>query len=381
MVSAGQNTAGVKEGVNMSMESRRFSTEFSSFEQLRYGREVLRVEGQAILTLANRLQDEFSESVSLLSQCRGNVIVTGMGKAGLVGRKIAATLASTGTSSHFLHPGEAVHGDLGRIHPLDAVLALSYSGETAEVTRLLSSLAERETVVVAITRSAQSTLGRSARVTLELGTLREACALGLAPSTSTTAMLALGDALALVLSRLKGFEPEDFARFHPGGSLGCKLSRAEEVMRPLKDCRVAQQTETVRDVLIQVSRPGRRTGAIMLVDADGRLTGLFTDSDLARILEHGQETALDAPISQVMTRSPTTVPPGIFRAEVTGLMAERKISELPVVDSEERPLGLIDITDLLMPDGNLPEDVSLDKTSSTAHAEGWRAMTFQFPTP
>jgi len=307
------------------------------------------------------------------------VIVTGMGKAGLVGRKIAATLSSTGTSSHFLHPGEAVHGDLGRIHALDAVLALSYSGETAELTRLLAALAEMETVVIAITRSAQSTLGRSARVTLELGTLREACSLGLAPSTSTTVMLALGDALALTLSRLKGFEPEDFARFHPGGSLGHKLARAEDVMRPLKECRVAEETKTVRDVLIQVSRPGRRTGAVMLVDNNGILTGLFTDSDLARMLEHGRDAALDAPIAEVMTRSPATVRPGAFRAEVTELMAARKISELPVVDGERRPLGLIDITDMLAPEGYVPRDDNPGSPPSTPDAESWRATTFRFP--
>jgi len=363
----------------MSMESPRLSTEFSPFEQLRYGREVLRIEGQAILVLANRLHEEFSEAVSLLSQCRGNVIVTGMGKAGLVGRKIAATLSSTGTSSHFLHPGEAVHGDLGRIHALDAVLALSYSGETAELTRLLAFLSEMGTPVIAITRSAQSTLGRSARVTLELGSLREACSLGLAPSTSTTVMLALGDALALTLSRLKGFEPEDFARFHPGGSLGHKLARAEDVMRPLKECRVAEETKTVRDVLIQVSRPGRRTGAIMLVDKNAILTGLFTDSDLARMLEHGRDAALDAPITEVMTRSPATIRPGAFRAEVMELMAARKISELPVVDGECRPLGLIDITDLLTPEGYVPRDDSPGSLPSTPDAESWRAMTFRFP--
>ncbi len=362
----------------MSTEALHHLGEFSQFEQLRFARDVLRSEGQAVIDLADRLQDEFCLAIDLLANCRGNVIVTGMGKAGLVGQKVVATLASTGTSSHFLHPGEAVHGDLGRVHKLDIVLALSLSGETDELTRLLTSLAEMGTLVIAITGNSQSTLGRAARVTLELGPLREAGALGLAPSTSTTAMLALGDALALVLSRLKGFAPKDFARFHPGGSLGRKLASVEDIMRPLEECRVAEQTQTVRGVLVQVSRPGRRTGAIMLVDADGHLTGLFTDSDLARMLEHNQESALDDCIEQVMTRAPTTVLPGLRLTQATELMAEKKISELPVVNDQCTPLGLIDITDLLAPE----EDWAAHHGAahpSPAPSPAWRSKTLRFP--
>lgn len=365
----------------MSMEAPRHVAEFSPLDQLQFAREVLRGEGAAILALADRLGLEFSQAVDILARCRGNVIVTGMGKAGLVGRKIAATLASTGTSSHFLHPSEAVHGDLGRIHALDVVLALSFSGETAELTRLLASLAELETSVVAVTGDGRSTLGRTAGVTLELGAIREACFLGLAPTTSTTVMLALGDALALVISRLKGFGPGDFARVHPGGSLGRKLARVEEVMRPLHECRVCEQTETVRSVLIKVSRPGRRTGAIMLVDTDGCLTGLFTDSDLARMLEHGRESALDSPIAQVMTRGPTTVPPRTFLREATELLAEKKISELPVVNHEGKPLGLIDITDLLGPTGYVADQAPAAASNPPVAADSWRAKTFRFPSP
>ncbi|MFO7907999.1 MAG: KpsF/GutQ family sugar-phosphate isomerase [Planctomycetota bacterium] len=363
----------------MSTEAPRQVPEFSPLEQLQFAREVLRGEGDAILALAERLGEEFLQAVGLLAGCRGNVIVTGMGKAGLVGRKIAATLASTGTSSHFLHPSEAVHGDLGRIHALDLVLALSFSGETAELTRLLTSLAELDTSVVAVTGNACSTLGRKAGITLELGAIQEACFLGLAPTTSTTVMLALGDALALVISRLKGFGRGDFARFHPGGNLGRKLARVEEVMRPLHECRVSEQAETVRDVLIKVSRPGRRTGAIMLVDTDGCLTGLFTDSDLARMLEHGRESALDAPISQVMTRNPTTVPPRTFLQEATELLAEKKISELPVVNHELRPLGMIDITDLLGPTGRVADPSAPIPSNPPLEADSWRAKTFRFP--
>ena len=222
----------------------------------------------------------FVQAVRLLYACEGSVLVTGMGKAGLIGKKIMATLGSTGTRAHFLHPAEAVHGDLGRIHENDAILILSQSGETEEVVRLLPALDRWRIPVVAMTARADSTLGKSATVTLALGTLREADALGLAPSTSTTVMLALGDALALVVSRLRDFRREDFAQFHPGGSLGRKLSRVDEVMRPLEECRVASDTLSVKEVLVVSSLPGRRTGAVMLVDESGRLSGIFTDSDL-----------------------------------------------------------------------------------------------------
>ena len=335
-------------------------------------------EGQAVLDLAERLDERFCQAIELIVGCRGNVMVTGMGKAGLIGQKLVATLASTGTGSHFLHPGEAVHGDLGRVQPADVVLALSFSGETQEVAQLLATLRQWQTPIVAITRSCRSTLGRAATVTLELGELQEAGVLGLAPSTSTTAMLALGDALALVTSRLKGFESSDFARFHPGGSLGRKLMRVDEVMRPLQECRVAQQTCTVREVLVKVSKPGRRTGAIMLVDQTGQLSGLFTDSDLARLLEHKQDANLDHPIQEVMTHSPLTVPPDTYLSQVVEFMAGRKISELPVVDSSRRPLGMVDITDLL------DQEVYAGRGASSLpqpkfSVEPWRAKTLRFP--
>jgi arabinose-5-phosphate isomerase len=276
-----------------------------------------------------------------------------MGKAGLVGQKIMATLASTGTRSHFLHPAEAIHGDLGRIHRDDLVLILSQSGETEEIVRLLPSLAELGVPILAITGSAASTLGRAARVVLELGPIEEACSLGLAPSTSTTAMLALGDALALVTSQMRNFAREDFARYHPGGSLGRKLSKVEHHLRSLEQCRVAPDSHTVRQVLVTVGRPGRRTGAVMLVDAEGRLSGIFTDSDLARLFEARRDGLLDGPIADVMTRQPMTVLVGSRLADAVTTMAGRKISELPVVDAAGRPLGIIDITDVV---GLLPRD-------------------------
>jgi arabinose-5-phosphate isomerase len=270
-----------------------------------------------------------------------------MGKAGLIGQKIAATLASTGTPAQFLHPAEALHGDLGRVARNDVVLALSNSGETEEMARLLPSLRDLGAAVVAITARRESTLGRYAQAVVELGEIAEACPLGLAPSASTAAMLAVGDALALVVSRQKGFAANDFARYHPGGSLGRKLARVEEVMRPLAECRVARDDQPVRDVIVSQNRPGRRTGAIMLIDADGRLSGVFTDSDLARRIADGPSLPLDEPIATVMTRAPKSVPAGSRLAAALEILSAHKISELPVLDADGRPLGLIDVTDVV----------------------------------
>lgn len=331
----------------MSTEAASILNRLSRFEQIRFGREVIRQEGEALITLAGRLHDEFCDATELLFACEGSVIVTGMGKAGLVGQKITATLASTGTNSHFLHPAEAIHGDLGRIRAHDLVLALSFSGETDEIVRLVPSLTQMRTRLIAVTGKPESTLAQSADVILDLGPLREACQHGLAPSTSTTAMMAVGDALALVLSRMRQFSQEDFVRFHPGGSLGRKLAKVEDVMRPLAECRVASDSHSVRDVFVMASRPGRRTGAIILIDDAGRLTGVFTDSDLARLLETKRDEALDAPIASLMTKNSTTVVAGTRMLRAIEILGERKISELPVVNDQGRPVGLIDITDVV----------------------------------
>jgi arabinose-5-phosphate isomerase len=319
----------------------------SAFEQLRLARHVVRAEGQTLLALAERLGEEFCRAIAVLSAARGSIIVSGMGKAGLIGQKIAATLASTGTRSHFVHPAEAIHGDLGRIHGDDAALVLSFSGQTEEVVRILPALAQLRVPVVAMTGQPQSPLAQAAAVTLDLGPIREACPHGLAPTASTTAMLALGDALALVLSQMRNFNPTDFARFHPGGNLGRKLARVEEVMRPLSQCRVAREHQSLRETLVQQSRPGRRTGAIMITDAAGQLAGLFTDSDLARLLEANRDTAIDGPLSDVMTRHPAAIQAGQPLSAACELLARRKFSELPVVDTAGKPLGLIDITDVV----------------------------------
>jgi arabinose-5-phosphate isomerase len=345
----------------MSTEALANAGELSPFEQLRYGRQIILLESRALEKIAGRLDAEFCRAVKYMYECRGNVIVSGMGKAGLVGHKIMATLASTGTPSHFLHPAEAVHGDLGRVHCDDVMLILSQSGETEEIVRLLPSLGELGVPIVAITANSSSKLGRAATVIIELGPLEEACALGLAPSTSTTAMLAVGDALALVTSRLRHFGRDDFARFHPGGSLGNKLSKVEHHCRPLAQCRVAEEELSVREMLIGVSKPGRRTGATMLVDRQGLLTGIFTDSDLARLFEQHRDGELDGPVSKVMTHNPLRVPTGSMMTDAVAIMAERKISELPVVDAEGRPVGLIDITDVV---AMLPKEVATEASES-----------------
>ncbi len=338
----------------MTSEARAYAP-LSPFEQLRYARDIIQIEANSLAQLAGRLSPEFSEAVDLILGCRGSVIVSGIGKAGLIGQKLTATLASTGTRSHFLHPAEAIHGDLGRIHRDDCLLMLSQSGETEEIVRLLPILEKFGVPLIAVTAKRTSALGRAATVVLELGPLREACALGLAPSTSTTVMLALGDALALVASRMRDFRREDFARFHPGGSLGRQLSNVEDLMRPLVECRMASEDLSLREVFVALSRPGRRSGAIMLVDDLGRLTGLFTDSDLARLFERRRDDAFDRSIREVMTAQPRTVRHGARIADALAIMAERKISELPVVDAVGAPLGLIDITDVV---GMIPEEAA-----------------------
>ncbi len=321
--------------------------ELDSAAQLRVAREVLRLEAVGLWKVSTRLDASFAEAIELIRNSTGSVIVTGMGKAGLVGQKIAATLASTGTPSHFLHPAEAFHGDLGRIAKGDIVLMLTQSGETSEVVQLLPSLRQMNTPLVVMTASRRSSVGRAATLVIELGDLEEACSLGLAPSTSTTAMIAVGDALALVLSQWNGFRAEDFAKFHPGGSLGFQLSLVEDHMRTLPECRVASDAKTVREVIVACSQPGRRSGAVMLVDEAGELSGIFTDSDLARLVEARQEAAFDQPIRQVMTPRSARVICGARISTAMEILTERKISELPVVNRKGQPVGMIDVTDLV----------------------------------
>ena len=313
---------------------------------LSHGRAVLRAEAESVAAAATALDAAFVRAVREIERCTGSVVVTGIGKAGLVARKISATLASTGTPSHFLHPAEAVHGDLGMLRADDVVLALSQSGETEEIVRLLPHLAARRVRIVALTGRPGSSLGRAAHVVVATGPVREACPLGLAPSTSTALLLALGDALALVTSRLRGFTAGDFAARHPGGALGRRLMLVEDAMRPLAACRIARPEETVRAVFAR-PLPRRRTGAVMILDDTDGLAGIFTDSDLARLFERRADALLDGPIRDVMTTRPTTVAAGTRLEEAVTLLESRRLSELPVLDAVGRPCGLLDIVDLV----------------------------------
>jgi arabinose-5-phosphate isomerase len=337
----------------MSSAADKRVASLSQAEQLREGRTILRQEANALAGLSKRLGTEFCDAVQTVSNCSGTVIVTGMGKAGLIGQKIAATLSSTGTKSYFLHPAEAVHGDLGCLDSRDVLLVLSNSGETEEVCQLLPTIRQMQVPVIAMTASATSTLGSTADITLCLGRVREAGQHGLAPSTSTTMMLALGDALALVVSRKKNFTQQKFAVLHPGGSLGAQLKQVREIMRTKPDLRIASEESTVREVFVNLSKPGRRTGAVMLVDEQGRLSGLFTDSDLAKLLEQRMDEQLDRRIADVMTRDPLTIDAEARMKDVVEILSEKKVSELPVVDENGKPIGLIDITDVI---GLLPQE-------------------------
>lgn len=322
------------------------------FDQLREAREIVREAAAALAELSRRLDGSFCAAVELITACRGTVVVTGMGKAGLIGRKIAATFSSTGTRAIFLHPAEAVHGDLGCVCAADVVLALSNSGQTEELCRLLPMFRRIGVPLIAMTARQTSTLGSAAEVALVLGHIPEAGHFGLAPTTSTTAMLALGDALAMIASRSKGFTRQQFALFHPAGALGHKLQIVQDVMRAGDQLRIASETATVREVFVSRGKPGRRTGAVMLVDEAGRLAGLFTDSDLVRLLEVRRENQLDRSICEVMTAAPKRIRSDAPLSDAIALLSQYRISELPVVDEQERPLGLVDITDViaLMPD-------------------------------
>ncbi len=316
---------------------------------LRAARDVLEQEARAILRLAEQLGPAFLQAAELLRACRGMVVVTGMGKAGLVGAKLSATLASTGTRSHFLHPAEAAHGDLGRLDEQDLVLALSFSGTTEEVVRLLEPIRRIGARLIALTGHPESPLGRYADHVLDVGKVVEACPLGLAPTTSTSVMLALGDALALTVMRLRNFSPEDFARFHPAGALGRKLLTVGEVMRRGRDAPIVACGTRLIDAVKAMT--DTRAGAVTVVDAGGKAIGFYTDGDLRRNLlqreDHGSVDLAGPTIDDVMTRSPKTIGPSHLATEALHVMKERQFDQILVVTDDGRPAGLLDVQDLL----------------------------------
>lgn len=332
--------------------------------RLDHAREVVRAEAAALELVAQRLDDSFLRAIDLLERLTGRgsgrLAITGTGKSADVGQKLAGTLSSTGTRAYVLDATRAVHGDLGMVHPDDVALILSHSGESEEIVRLLGPLRTMTQALIAMTGNGSSTLARKADVALVYGPLEEVCPLGLAPSASTTAMMALGDALAFVLSRERQLTHDDFARFHPAGSLGRKLMKVEAVMRQGSDLRLAPAHETVRTVFTRSRHRGRRTGALMITDEEGRLCGLFTDSDLARLIEARRDDALDQSVREVMTARPITVPVGLRVADALEVLRRHKISELPVIDADGRPVGLLDVTDLI---GLAPEETQARSAS------------------
>ena len=309
--------------------------------------EVIRLEARTIANLEQLLDARFLDAVDRIVACQGMLVVTGMGKAGLVGAKISATFASTGTPSHSLHPAEAMHGDLGRIRATDLILALSNSGETEEIKALIPRARSIGAGVIAMTGGPDSTLGRLADCVLDIGRVDEACPLGLAPTASTSAMLALGDALAMVVLAERGFSREDYARYHPLGSLGRRLMKVREVMRQGEELPLVPSGTRVTSVLLTMSRTKGRPGAALVVAPDGRLAGLFTDGDLRRLLEQGGVSRLESPVDEFMTRSPKVAHPDQLLEEAERLLRDFKKDQVPVVDDSGRPVGLLDVQDVL----------------------------------
>jgi arabinose-5-phosphate isomerase len=308
------------------------------------GRRVLEIEARAILELAPRLGEDFERAVELLLACAGRVVVTGMGKSGLIGQKISATFSSTGTPSLFLHPAEAIHGDLGRIVKGDAVLALSYSGDTAEIVALTPSVKRLSAPLVAMTGHAGSVLATAADVHLDVSVREEACPLGLAPTASTTAALAMGDALAMALLERRGFTVDDFAVLHPGGKLGKKLLRVEDVMQAGAQVpRVAPGT-AMKDVLFEMTR--KRMGMTTVADEGGPLLGMISDGDLRRQMERHGYGLLERTAGECMTRDPVVIRRRELATAALALMEERKVTSLPVTDEQGRVEGVVHLHDL-----------------------------------
>lgn len=309
------------------------------------GRRVFAVEAQALEAVGARIGEAFADACRRMLACTGRVVCTGMGKSGHVAHKIAATLASTGTPAFFVHPGEAGHGDLGMITDADILLVLSYSGESEEVLMLLPALRRQGNAVVAMTGRAQSTLAREADVHLDVSVPAEACPLHLAPTSSTTASLAMGDALAVALLEARGFTADDFARSHPAGSLGRRLLlRITDVMHEGDALPLVRLDASVAEALMEMSR--KRLGMTAVVAGDGRLAGIFTDGDLRRALDRGIDVR-QAGIAEVMTPDPRTIDAGQMAAEAAHLMERHKINGLVVVDGDGRPVGALNIHDLL----------------------------------
>lgn len=312
---------------------------------LNRAREVIDIEAEAVRALKQRLGADFVKAIDLLLKTKGRVVVSGMGKTGIIAQKFSATLASTGTPSLFLHSAEASHGDLGKVTCEDTIIIISNSGSTSEIKQLLPLLKKIGLKIISITGNTKSDLAKYSDCVLDVSVKKEACPLGLAPTASTTATLAMSDALAVCLLELKNFKEEDFAFYHPGGALGKRLLlKVEDIMRTGKNNCVVSEDSKVSQVLLKITQS--RAGSASVVDKKGRLSGIFTDGDLRRHLETDHDLSLRK-VKDVMTVNPKTITPSMLAAEAMHIMKEKKIDELPVVDKNFHPVGLLDVQDIL----------------------------------
>jgi len=315
---------------------------------LNYARSVIEAEAKAIDSITPIVDESFAKAAEMIYNCTGSCIVSGIGKAGIIGQKFSATLASTGTPSHFLHPAEAVHGDLGRLRKNDIVIVLSYGGETDEVIRLINLVKQLGIKLIAITSDSDSTLSSHSDVVLCMGRMSEVCPLGVAPSTSCACMLAAGDALAFTVMKARNFSVEDYARFHPGGLLGAKLMTVEQSMmfRPGEKLPISDADDTVKQ-LLEKTKDVKRHGAVMVVDRNGKLAGIITDADIRRLVTKHGHRAFEFKAGDVMTADCKRIRADALAAEATAIFHKYRIDELPVVDAGDKPVGLIDVQDIV----------------------------------
>jgi arabinose-5-phosphate isomerase len=311
---------------------------------LEFARKVLETEADAIRSAISRLNDNFIKAVNAIMACKGRVVVTGIGKSGIIGKKIVATLSSTGTPSLFLHPAEAFHGDLGMITKGDVVIMLSFSGETEEILKLLPMLRRLEVMIISIVGAPESRLARASHLILDIGVNHEACPLNLAPSASTTATLALGDALALTVLKERGLEAEDFARFHPGGHLGKRLLKVKELMKSGADLPVITEGSLMKETILEISSKG--LGVTLVVNDHGFLTGIITDGDLRRAMLRDREM-LEKKSYLFMTKNPKTIREDELVLRGVSLMEQFTITALAVIDQDQKPVGILKIQDII----------------------------------
>lgn len=323
--------------------SRRRSTRSA---QLTWARTVLDTEARAIASLSSKLGDSFIAALELLGACTGRVVTMGIGKPGFIAQKLSATLASTGVPSLYLHPAEAAHGDLGRVATGDVVVALSNSGTTEEILRLLVPLKRQRVKVVALTSDPKSPLARGSDVVVDIGAIDEACPIGLVPTASSAALLAMSDALAMTLAWQRELTPERYAHFHPGGKLGRSVLKVKEVMRAGDANPLVRDSASISKALVVMTNTPGRPGATNVIDRAGKLVGIFTDGDFRRLAEQGHMQLGNA-VSSVMAKRPRTIGPDELVLTAAAMMRETKVDQLPVVDSHGRPVGLVDVQDLL----------------------------------